>query len=475
MANSKDAAAILSLLEDLEHFNSLEEFVLSFARQVLVLLLEMLDNALVARKPEGYRIAGFRRRTLATGIGDIVFKRRLYVKATAKKSRGQGLFMLDEALRLRKGKLLSGRLLKLAISLATRLPFRQVAEVMQEAGLGNISHMTVHTEVRRAGLKEQASREALREKVFASGEEPKGAKKKVRILFIEVDGLVVPLQRSKQDRMEIKAGVIYEGWIEKGKRRQLKDPRFIMGIFPDAEKFWEALYVEITKHYELDEETILVVNGDGASWIQEEVKDYLPNVIVQVDRYHLYRDLRMALGEKAAHDLIKVLERGDDKTFLDTLQSLALEKVDHKQKIRRLQVYGYCRRHRENLLDYRLRLARSPEEVPLYGLGVAETTVDKKLATRMKKRGMSWTPEGVMAMSSLLMLKANGELSKWLEERTPAEEKNPVKVLKEMKVSRDEIGEYILATIPALKRPIRGEIWIKYILREIVNPRWETA
>ncbi|MGC8817766.1 MAG: UPF0236 family transposase-like protein, partial [Candidatus Hadarchaeum sp.] len=235
---------MLSLLEDLEHFNSLEEFVLSFARQVLVLLLEMLDNALVARKPEGYRIAGFRRRTIATGIGDIVFKRRLYVKATAKKGRGQGLFLLDEALRLRKGKRLSGRLLKLAVSLATRLPFRQVAEVMQEAGLGNISHMTVHTEVRRAGLKEQASREALREKVFANGEEPKGAKKKVRILFIEVDGLVVPLQRSKQDRMEIKAGVIYEGWIEKGRRRQLKDPRFIMGIFPDAEKFWEALYVE---------------------------------------------------------------------------------------------------------------------------------------------------------------------------------------------------------------------------------------
>lgn len=105
-----------------------------------------------------------------------------------------------------------------------------------------------------------------------------------------------------------------------------------------------------------------------------------------------------------------MLERGNDKTFLDTLESLALEKVEIKEKNPRLQVYGYCREHRENLLGYHLRLSRPPEEVPLYGLGVAETTVDKKLATRMKKRGMSWTPEGIKVMSSLLILKANGEL-----------------------------------------------------------------
>lgn len=59
------------------------------------------------------------------------------------------------------------------------------------------------------------------------------------------------MQRNKRDRIKIKAGVIYEGWVEKGKRRQLKEPRFIMGLFPDGEKFWEALYVEIAKHYEL--------------------------------------------------------------------------------------------------------------------------------------------------------------------------------------------------------------------------------
>ncbi|WP_187296557.1 UPF0236 family transposase-like protein, partial [Neomoorella thermoacetica] len=76
-------------------------------------------------------------------------------------------------------------------------------------------------------------------------------------------------------------------------------------------------------------------------------------------------------------------------------------------------------------LDYRLRLPRQLEGQKLYGMGVAETTVDKKIAIRMKKRGMSWSEAGATAMVALLMLKANGELAAWLEKKMPQVEKNP--------------------------------------------------
>ena len=49
-------------------------------------------------------------------------------------------------------------------------------------------------------------------------------------------------------------------------------------------------------------------------------------------------------------------------------------------------------------------------------MGVAETMVDKKLANRMKKRGMRWSREGARCMALLLMLRANGQLHQWLEE-----------------------------------------------------------
>ena len=118
---NSSTATILSLVDGLRNFNSLEGAILQIARQLTVALLEALDNSLVATKPRGYRIAGFRYRTITCLYGDITFKRRLYVKATRKKKLGQGKFLLDEALNLRREKRLTGRLLKLAISLATVL------------------------------------------------------------------------------------------------------------------------------------------------------------------------------------------------------------------------------------------------------------------------------------------------------------------------------------------------------------------
>ena len=59
-------------------------------------------------------------------------------------------------------------------------------------------------------------------------------------------------------------------------------------------------------------------------------------------------------------------------------------------------------------------------------MGVAETMVDKKLANRMKKRGMRWRREGACSMALLLMLRANCQLHQWLEETSNEDIQNPV-------------------------------------------------
>lgn len=466
---NSSTATIFSLVNDLENFNTLEEVILQIARRLLEAILEALDNALVPSKPRGYRIAGFRYRTITCLYGDITFKRRLYVKATHKKKRGQGRFLLDEALNLRQGKRLSGRLLKLAVSLATRLPFRQAAEIMAEAGMGQLSHMTIHSEVKRTGLEQKEMQEALRHKLFVSGEEPEGEKKKVPVLFIEADGIIIPLQRSKQDRLEVKVGIVYEGWIEKGKARHLKNPRVVMGIYENGEQFWEAFTTEISKYYEIDEKTIYIVNGDGASWIQKTGKEALPGAIVQIDRYHLHRDIRRAYGGEIAQGLMEVLGQGQAQVFLDTMEALIAAAPNHKNKIARQKVYDYCQRYSDNLLDYRLRLPQQMQGQKLYGMGVAETTVDKKIAIRMKKRGMSWSETGATAMVALLMLKANGELASWLEKQIPQVENNPTRVVKEKRAIKEDVGEWLRKHVPALFGPEAGKDWVKYALRKITS------
>ena len=61
------------------------------------------------------------------------------------------------------------------------------------------------------------------------------------------------------------------------------------------------------------------------------------------------------------------------------------------------------------------------------GLGVAETMVDKKLADRMKRRGMRWRRAGACCRALMLMLRATGQLQQWLEETSPEDIQNPVK------------------------------------------------
>jgi len=476
LTSGNNVTFILNLLKDIQNFNTLEEIILNIARRILIALFQVLDDALVSAKPKGYKIIGFRKRTISCGLGDITFKRRLYVKATRKKKRGGGRFLLDEALNLPKGKRVSGRLLKLAISLATRLPFRQAAEVLREAGMADISHMTIHSEVRRAGLEQNKIQETLRNNLFVSGQEPEGEKKRVPILFLEADGIMVSAQKNDQQRFEIKVGIMHEGWVENGKNRHLKNPRVIMGIFDDADQFWEAFNTEIAKHYDLSEDITIVLNGDGASWIQETAKDHLPNVIVQLDRYHLHRELRHAFGDKKAKKLIKALNEGQKQAFLDTMESLINEAPDHKNKQQRQKLYNHCQKYRDNLLDYRLRLPSKPGGINLYGMGVAETIVDKKIANRMKKRGMSWSRQGAIAMAALLMLKANGELEEWLEQKIPQEQANPLnKVMAVKKVTIKDIGSWLQAKLPALEGPDSSKNWVKYVLRGLTSNKFQVA
>ena len=51
----------------------------------------------------------------------------------------------------------------------------------------------------------------------------------------------------------------------------------------------------------------------------------------------------------------------------------------------------------------------------LRGMGAIEGNVDKVIADRMKKRGMSWTRRGADRMARLISLREMGELDAWIK------------------------------------------------------------
>ena len=100
-----------------------------------------------------------------------------------------------------------------------------------------------------------------------------------------------------------------------------------------------------------------------------------------------------------------------------------------------------------------------------------ESNVDKFIAHRFKKRGMSWSEKGALSLLKVRETISNGEWdSWWLEGRDEKIEirPEPLKRLTAKNFWKKEKNVMILieATIPALQGPDRNEPWAK-ILREI--------
>lgn len=450
------------ILENINNLNTLEETVSKLALIIMEKFIKELEEELFRTKPKDLEVVGFRKKNIATKLGEIKIKRRLYKK---KNSKNDYIFLLDDKLNIRKGRRVSGEYLKLLVSLSSMLSFRQVEEVIEEAGFPSLSHATIHKEVREFGERESKRIEYEREKVFTEGKLQVGGKKEKDLLFIEADGIMVSSQEDKE-RMEIKVGVIHEGWnyeTPAKSRRRLKNPKVVMGMYKDADSFWEEFSSEISKEYDLTN-TQVVLNGDGASWIQETAKDYFPGLIVQLDRFHIKKDVSRHFGYEIAEGLYKVLQEGEVQAFLDTLESLIWEaKTKEKQKQRHKLVKHY-QKYKEHLLDYRYRLPEKlKQKKKLYGMGVVEGYVDKNIARRMKNQGMSWSKKGAEAMAKILMLKHNKKLKERLNDEY-YKIKSPIKVLKYRKRKyTGNCSNWLQAKMPVLYGVDSGKDWVKAI------------
>ena len=97
----------------------------------------------------------------------------------------------------------------------------------------------------------------------------------------------------------------------------------------------------------------------------------------------------------------------------------ALEWVRNPKAVEDL--IGYLEKRRAYIPDYR---ARQRE-----GLWIASTRVEKfndwAVSGRCKHQGMSWSPQGVLALAALEAARRNGELDAWRREGTLPERELP--------------------------------------------------
>lgn len=359
--------------------------------------LEELDARIAKQRDSGrYRLKGLEERGLQTLLGVcITFRRRRYYDRVQRRS----VYLLDEVMQLPAHKQVSPALATWTLAEAVWASSYRSAAKGLKAMYGHqvISHESVRRLVLEMGQElEKSKAEHLHN--------PEGTRK-AKLLFLEVDGLMASLQREKKHRrVEEKLLTVHEGWQPRhpaSKEYRLVHKRH----FRTQEKeFWEAASRFVYSIYDLDPETVVVINGDRAPWIREGV-GYFPRAIYQVDPFHLKRDLRAIFRQK--EQVLAQLEeaRRSDATgaaFLGKLAEAVSELKDPKKRRQGEALLKDLADIPDAVVDYRLRLqAMGLSTEGLRGLGAAESQVDT-FSDRVKQRGRSWSRQGLAAIMELL-------------------------------------------------------------------------
>lgn len=397
-------------------FAELESIVWEEVRQgyveALRALLETLDGALAAaRDSKRFVLHDLRERSLQTRVGDVPFQRRYYWDKEA----AEWVALLDKALGLEKRVRLTEGVRAVAVEAAVQgRSYRAAAqELAREAGQPVISHETVRQCVHRTG------------EYLAQGSEQYEAaeKRRVQLLFLEVDGFWPALQRArkrsgkdKQPRQrvgkrEVRLAVSHEGWEPRtpgSSEFRLKQRRDF--TYQGGGDFWEEVVTWIEQEYDLAD-TWVVINGDRAGWIRRGVQ-WFPHAIYQVDRFHLLRDVKRALREQPerATAALEAITAGDVQGLLLLLEVAAKATEDPgRRKIIR-DLYRDLRTIPAAIRDYRLQLqSRGIPVAGLRGMGAAEGAV-ARFSIRSRMQGRSWSQRGLGAMLQTLVASFAGTL-----------------------------------------------------------------
>jgi hypothetical protein len=432
----------------------------TLAQEVAKALLESIDEDLMRQKDGSLKVEALKPHRIVTVFGDVWIKRRMY-----RDSNGKYRFLLDEKMGLDKGCQVSPKVKELATFLSSYYPFQRSEEILRSILPTGISHTSIHRLVGRATDPYLEAEEEELEEVFEDGVVPESEGRVVPYLFVEADGTNIALQREKLSKAEVKVGVAYEGWQEVSKGRHRVTRKTVYSGIMNGDRFWEGLSLTLAKKYDLSQVGRVIVGGDGASWVKNGAE--LLGGIYQLDRFHLKRALNQTLDPGLALEVYQACTKGEINT-VDRLLTQAQQQAtaDGAKEVARLR--GYLMGNSFGLRDYRLEVGGDG----LRGLGTIEGNVDKLVANRMKKRGMSWTIKGAHRMTRLVNLREMGELHSRITHKHRQGANKPPRQGRQTSKPNPNAGMteqvWLEAGLPALSGPHQNRPWVQ-VLRALIH------
>jgi len=442
--------------------NMIFEISQNIARKVFEKALTDIDSYLRSKRERGkLKNTGKREKYFLTRFGDILYSRTRY-----KDKENKSHYLLDEALSIVKNQRISLSRARIECFLSALSSYREVVEGIRLLIGGPRCHEAIRQSVIKEGkliIENQEKKLRQIENLdYPDKEAPDTA-------YLEADATYITLQKKgkeKGGKLEVKAGVGYTGKearYKTGKSKRLKEKFTFIGTGKD---FMEKLSLLAEERLSLSKVKKVIFGGDGDSWITSGIKDYFSSATYILDLYHLYKKFKECLSKrKEEQKVIKdLLLSNQIDQGLSVIDQLIRNSYDLKEKDNLVKLYTYISRNRLGITN---QFKLKDEEIER--AGAIESNINKVIASRFKKRGMSWSKRGALALLKIKETIINGEWDKWWEterERNIKVDKYKPPLPAAYFKKETESSPLIEVTIPAFIGPDQGKPWVG-VLRKL--------
>lgn len=422
--------------------------------------LVVLDETLFRQRPVGWRVVGFRERTLVTRFGEVRLQRRLY-----RERGGAYHFLLDEYLGLNADQAATPEMQALCTFLCGEMSFRKAADFLEQWLAGLLSHSTCWRLLQRTGQVAANARGEEVEAVFSRGEPiAQAGERSIERLYMEADGVYVRLQRQPRTHLELQSAIAYEGWERLSGAREayrLREKQVDCHV-GDRVSFWEGVSLAWAHKWDWRCVREVILGGDGAGWIRAGLEEFT-GATWQLDGFHLARACRQAVGTRAGRELYQALRTGQEAQAQTCLRQTPLREGKPAQR-----AFHWVEKVTQEQwgLDWRVRQDFTMEAA--HGLGCMEGNQAQLLAERMKGKGRSWSPGGAYHMAKVQELLANREVQRCCYRQKPLE-KPRTRHIRHPHLQRCAPDLGLQAAVPSFYGPSPNAPWVHY-LRQLIHP-----
>lgn len=442
--------------------------------EIIKQVLEKQDEKLMKeRNKKEYRHKGYRLNTIKTIMGEVEYKRAIYIKD--KKT----VYLLDETIKIETiGKISSNLAEMILKTVVNTVSYRKGASDVKNLTNETISHQAIQQLVWKIGEKIEA-KENEEIKFMKQGKLVQGTKQ-VPALFEEADGIWINLQgkdrkeakekykkqceKKNQEynpkrkmKTELKLHITYEGWKKHSTRNELVNKTIIAGMMT-PQRLGKLRNARVYQKYDETSIEVRANNGDGAKWISTSATD---DTICQKDSFHIQQEIMRDIKEEKYRDeliqIIKEKRYNEVQGYIENLKSELGGEKKVVDKLKTLQSYlkTGLPRYQDILEEQGRKMPEPPKDIEYKDMGTMESQIFTVLKVRLCSGRKAFLKLGANYLSKICAIyhENNGEIRiEKIESNIPIDnsieewikeiEENVKKNRKMHRVDRKELEEY---------------------------------